>query len=156
MNRARLLAYATALSAIVGWGLLAPQPAQAQLGSLIVTSVTINGTNFTGATAVLFNGASASFTVASATTITATVPSGATTGPISVTTSAGTASSAGSFTVGDTTPPAVTINQAAGQADPTGSSPINFSAVFTEPVSGFSGAGVTLSCTAGGTQTVTT
>src|SRR5438876_146882 len=37
MNRARLLAYATALSAIVGWGLLAPQPAQAQLGSLIVT-----------------------------------------------------------------------------------------------------------------------
>jgi len=33
MNRARLLVYAT----MVGWGLLAPQPAQAQLGSLIVT-----------------------------------------------------------------------------------------------------------------------
>src|SRR5216117_1100554 len=58
------------------------------------TSVTISGTNFTGASAVLFNGASASFTVASATTITATVPTGSTTGPISVTTSAGTASSA--------------------------------------------------------------
>ena len=37
MNRARLLAYATALSAIAGWSLLAPLPAQAQLGSLIVT-----------------------------------------------------------------------------------------------------------------------
>src|SRR2546430_130510 len=38
MNRARLV-YATALSAIVGGGLIAPQPAQAQLGlgSLIVT-----------------------------------------------------------------------------------------------------------------------
>src|SRR5437016_8728228 len=55
----------------------------------------------------------------------------------------------------DTTRPAVTINQAAGQADPTGSSPINFTAVFSEPVSGFSGAGVTLSGTAGGTKTVT-
>src|SRR5438132_13041640 len=37
MNRARLLAYATALSTMVGWSLIAPQPAQAQLlGSLIV------------------------------------------------------------------------------------------------------------------------
>src|SRR5205823_2329597 len=53
----------------------------------------------------------------------------------------------------DTTPPAVTINQAAGQADPTSSSPINFTAVFSEPVSGFSSAGVTLSGTAGGTKT---
>src|SRR5207244_1805463 len=55
----------------------------------------------------------------------------------------------------DTTPPTVTINQAAGQADPTNSSPINFTAVFSEPVSGFSGAGVTLSGTAGGTKTAT-
>src|SRR5207237_4989287 len=62
-------------------------------------SVTINGTNFTGASAVLFNGTSASFTVGSATAITATVPAGATSGPISVTTSDGTASSAASFTV---------------------------------------------------------
>src|SRR5207247_698584 len=34
----------------------------------------------------------------------------------------------------DTTPPSVTINQAASQADPTSASPINFSAVFSEPV----------------------
>ncbi len=119
------------------------------------TSVTISGTNFTGASAVLFNGTSASFTVNSATTITATVPTGSTSGPISVTTADGTASSAGSFTVGDTTPPSVTIDQAAGQADPTSSSPINFTAVFSKPVSGFTAAGVTISGTAGGTKTAT-
>ena len=33
----------------------------------------------------------------------------------------------------DATAPTVTINQAAGQADPTNSSPINFTAVFSEP-----------------------
>src|SRR6266851_940226 len=38
------------------------------------TNVTINGTNFTGATAVMFNGVSASFIVSSATAIQATVP----------------------------------------------------------------------------------
>src|SRR6267143_833111 len=63
------------------------------------TSVTINGTNFTGATAVAFNGVSASFTVSSATAIQATVPAGTTTGPLSVTTAAGTATSTSSFTV---------------------------------------------------------
>ena len=36
--------------------------------------MTVSGTNFTGATAVTFNGVSASFTVNSATTIRATVP----------------------------------------------------------------------------------
>src|SRR5207247_6225468 len=55
----------------------------------------------------------------------------------------------------DITPLTVTIDQAAGQADPTNSSPINFSAVFSKPVTGFSGAGVAISGTAGGTKTVT-
>lgn len=63
------------------------------------TSVSISGSNFSGATAVRFNGTSASFTVNSSSSISATVPSGATTGPISVTTSAGTGTSASSFTV---------------------------------------------------------
>jgi hypothetical protein len=62
-------------------------------------SVTITGTNLTGTTAVRFNGTAAAFSVMSNTTIQATVPSGATTGPISVTTPAGTAASAGAFTV---------------------------------------------------------
>jgi len=65
------------------------------------TSVTINGTNFTGATQVKFNQtAAASFSVNSAgTKITTKVPSGATTGKISVTTPAGTATSSNTFTL---------------------------------------------------------
>ena len=70
------------------------------------TSVTINGSNFTGTTAVTFNGTSATFTVNRANKITATVPAGATTRPISVTTPTGTATSATSFTI--STPPTVT------------------------------------------------
>jgi len=66
------------------------------------TSVTINGTNFTGAAGVTFNGSAASFTVTSATAIQATVPAGATTGPISVTTSGGTVTSASNFMVAPT------------------------------------------------------
>jgi hypothetical protein len=65
----------------------------------IGTTVTITGTNFTGATAVKFNGVTATFTVNSATQITATVPTGATTGKITVTTPSGTATSATDFTV---------------------------------------------------------
>src|SRR5438034_308757 len=42
----------------------------------------------------------------------------------------------------DPTPPTVTINQAAGQADPTSTAPITFTAVFSESVSGFTGSDV--------------
>lgn len=62
-------------------------------------SVTVTGTNFTGASAVRFNGQSAGFTVNSSTQITATVPNCSSTGTISVTTAGGTATSAGTFTV---------------------------------------------------------
>src|SRR5438874_1312327 len=275
MNRARLV-YATALSTMVGWGLLAPQPAQAQLGlgSLIVTitspadgspvsgtvpvnaSVSIIGSltvsqvqfyrdgnligsdsaapysvswNTTSTTSFANTGIqpstpytytvaandaagnlSAQSSPASATTpappdtTPPSVPTGLTASAVSssqinlswtassdnvgvsgyrvyrngsqiATTSATSFANTGlspsttySYTVAaydaagnlsaqsspasattpappDTTPPAVTINQAAGQADPTNNSPINFTAVFSEPVSGFSGAGVTIS-----------
>lgn len=53
------------------------------------TNVRILGNGLTGATAVNFNGTSATFTVVSATEITATVPTGATSGKVTVTTSGG-------------------------------------------------------------------
>ena len=68
------------------------------------TSVIITGTNFNTATAVAFNGASASFVLDSPTQITATVPGAATTGLIAVTNPDGTAFSATSFVV-----PTVTV-----------------------------------------------
>ena len=56
------------------------------------TVVTLTGTNLTGLTGVSFNGvAAATFAATSATTATATVPASATTGPVTLTTAAGTA-----------------------------------------------------------------
>jgi hypothetical protein len=63
------------------------------------TSVTLTGSNLTGATKVTFHGVSATFSVDSATRITATVPPGATSGPIAVTTPVDTATTSESFTV---------------------------------------------------------
>ena len=56
----------------------------------------------------------------------------------------------------DNTRPTVTINQAATQSDPTNAAPINFTVVFSEPVTGFTGADVTLSGTAGATDATVT
>jgi hypothetical protein len=73
------------------------------LSGPVGTSVTINGSGFTGATGVSFNGSSVgpgNFTVDSDIRITATVPQGATTGQISITTPGGTATSSTAFTVG--------------------------------------------------------
>ena len=63
------------------------------------TPVTITGASFTGAKRVTFNGVSATFTVDSDTQISTTVPTGAQTGKIQVTTQGGQATSATSFTV---------------------------------------------------------
>jgi hypothetical protein len=63
------------------------------------TTVTITGSAFTGATAVTFNGTGALFTVTSYSQITATVPTGATSGPIAVTTPGGAGTSSASFSV---------------------------------------------------------
>src|SRR6185437_9772534 len=56
----------------------------------------------------------------------------------------------------DGTAPTVTINQAGSQADPTNTSPINFTVVFSEPVGDFATGDVTLSGTAGATTAVVT
>ena len=74
----------------------------------IGTSVTINGTGFTGTSAVKFNGTSAGYTVNSDTKITATVPTGATSGKIMVTNSMGSSTSIQTFFVTAPRPPTVT------------------------------------------------
>jgi IPT/TIG domain-containing protein len=62
--------------------------------------ITLTGTGFTGASGITFNGTAATtFTVDSDTSITVTVPTGATTGAIVVTTPGGTATSTTDFTV---------------------------------------------------------
>ncbi|MBI5218958.1 MAG: hypothetical protein HY958_08520, partial [Bacteroidia bacterium] len=71
-------------------------PANGPIG----TTVTITGTSFISVTSVKFNGTIASYTVNSSTQITATVPTGATTGSITVTNTAGTATSSTTFKVG--------------------------------------------------------
>ena len=73
------------------------------------TVVTITGTGFTGTTAVLIGGVAAVFTVVNATTLTATVAAGATTGPISITTPVGTGASTTPFTTGAITGATVTV-----------------------------------------------
>lgn len=71
-------------------------PAQGPVG----TVVSITGTGFTSGASVAFNGTDAGeATFVSDTQLSATVPAGATTGPIFVTTPGGTATSAAAFTV---------------------------------------------------------
>jgi hypothetical protein len=59
----------------------------------------IQGFHFVGATAVSFNGISASFRVLNTGNILATVPEGAATGPIAVTNAGGTTDSKKNFVV---------------------------------------------------------
>ncbi|GJG96677.1 IPT/TIG domain-containing protein [Cupriavidus pauculus] len=78
----------------------------APAGGSIGTKVTVYGTGFSttaAANAVKFNGVSAVVNAASATALQVTVPSGATTGTISVSNANGTAVSAASFVVGAAT-----------------------------------------------------
>ncbi|MFM8763349.1 MAG: S8 family serine peptidase [Spartobacteria bacterium] len=72
------------------------------------TSVLINGTNLSAATGVQFNGVTASvWRIVSATQISATVPLGAATGPVRISTATASATSSTAFTV--TTPPAAVV-----------------------------------------------
>jgi hypothetical protein len=83
-------------------GLPAPARAIALLNpssGTVSSTVLINGNNFVGATGVSFNGVSASFKVLNIHFISATVPVGATSGPVTVTTGGGSATSTQLFTV---------------------------------------------------------
>src|SRR5919198_882423 len=83
------------------------------------TPVTITGAGFTGASAVSFDGVAASFRLDSDAQITASVPAGATSGPISVTTPGGTAISGSDYTV-TARPSIVAIDPTSGPAGPAG------------------------------------
>ncbi|MDI3465367.1 MAG: putative internalin [Nitrospira sp.] len=85
--------------------------------SPIGSTVTLYGTGFSATPAsntVKFNGTTATVLTASTTVLTATVPSGATTGSISVTVGANTATSAASFTVGSGAPTLASFGPAVG------------------------------------------
>jgi Tol biopolymer transport system component len=69
------------------------------LSGPVGTEVTISGVGFADATAVAFNGVAATFTILSPTSIRTMVPTGATTGPVTVTDPQGTVRSAKKFTV---------------------------------------------------------
>src|SRR2546427_2590199 len=98
------------------------------------TMVTISGTDFTGVTAVTFNGGNGDpFTGTSATAIQDSVPMGATTGPLSVTPTGNTATATAVVAaVADTTPPAVSMTAPA--AGSTVSGTISVSASATDNV----------------------
>jgi len=88
--------YGTVFSLSVGLGAFVKTvPTAGKTGS----AVKILGTNLTGATRVSFNGAAAAFTVVSRSEISTTVPAGATSGPVEVTTPGGTLSSNAAFHV---------------------------------------------------------
>lgn len=70
--------------------------------------------------------------------------------------SSGDLSATATTTVIDTLAPTVTIDQAAGQADPAVSSPVDFTATFSEPVNGFDAADITITGTAGATTATVT
>jgi uncharacterized repeat protein (TIGR03803 family) len=87
---------------VLDLGLDPPPPAISSFSPTsgnVGAKVTIEFGPYVGATSVTFNGVSAKFVVEGSEFITATVPTGATTGPISVTTSGGTVTSTKSFTV---------------------------------------------------------
>jgi hypothetical protein len=119
--------------------------------------VSRSGTSGGGALTVTGSGASYEIAVAG----------GPTNGTVVVAVAAGGASDAAGNTnlaststdntvIYDTVAPTVTVDQSAGQADPTSAAPVSFTVVFSEPVTGFAGGDVTLGGTAGATTATVT
>jgi hypothetical protein len=83
-------------------------------------------------------------------TVTASIQAGAAINGVGTGNSA--SASADNTVTFDNVAPSVTINQSAGQSDPTNASPIVFTVTFSEPVSGFAGSDVSFTgSTVGGT-----
>jgi hypothetical protein len=126
--------------------------------STAVTGFTTGDVSFAGSSAggalvgtVSGSGSTYNVAVTGMTTsgvVVATVPAGVAT--TSTNTNLASTSTDNSVTWGLT----VTINQAAGQADPASTSPINFTVTFSSAVTGFAADDVTITGTAGGTKTV--
>jgi hypothetical protein len=123
--------------------------------------VTISG-SAGGTKTVVITGTGPSYTASvsgmtTSGTVVATIPAGrvldATSNPNSASTST---DNTVTFTAPVNQPPTVTINQGASQIDPTSVTPIVFAVVFSEPVTGFTSADVTLSGTALPTTAVIT
>ena len=104
---------AVGISTSVTVAVVAPLPAPtissfSPASGPVGTSVLINGTNLSAVSGVQFNGVAASvWKIVSATQISATVPLGATTGAVRVSTASASATSSTAFTV--TTPPAAVV-----------------------------------------------
>lgn len=127
------------------------------VSNFIDTDITLGGT--AGATTAVVTGGGTTYTVTvsgmtSNGTVTATIPAGVandTLGNLNVA-----STSADNSVTYDTAGPTVTINQAGTQVDPTGTSPINFTVVFSEAVTGFTNASLNISGSAGATTGVVT
>lgn len=126
------------------------------------TVMTITGTNFTGVTSVKVGGVEvASFTVDSATQITAVTATGTISGLVSVTTAEGTTSSTASFTT--TSPSSIILNHSEAAICPnsvleltasggtTGNGTVTTATVLTQGFEGGAAAGWTIENTSGST-----
>ncbi len=123
------------------------------------TDVTVTGTAG-GTKTVVISGGPSTYNVAvsgmtTSGTVIVSIPAGAAQNGAGASNSASTSTDNNVTFSAPTGAPTVTINQAAGQADPGSASPINFTAVFSEAVTGFTSSDVAVSGTAGGTKTVT-
>jgi len=129
-----------------------------------VTGFTASDVVFTGSTAggtllVAISGAGPGYTVSvtgmtTNGTVVASIPAGAVTDAGNQPNAASTSTdNTVTFTAG---PPGVTINQAAGQTDPTGAATVTFTVQFSEPVTGFTASDISFTgSTATGTLVAT-
>ena len=128
----------------------------AAVSDFATVDVTLSGT--AGATTATVTGSGTTYNVAvSGMTTSGTVIASIVEGVAHAGTSPNSASTSTDSTVTwDVTAPTVTVEQAVGQPDPTSATPINFTVVFSESVTGFATGDVTLSGTAGATTATVT